>query len=335
MSKKVLVTGGAGYIGSIAVHQLLDAGYEVVVLDNLEKGHARAVPKDVELIQADLRRPDEIEVAFDSVDDLDAVMHFAAYAAAGESVEVPQAYYQNNTAGTANLLEAIVKRGINNFVFSSTCATYGQPQKLPVDEKHPLSPESPYGHSKLLVEEMLKWFAQLSKLNSVRLRYFNAAGALPDGSIGEDKTPTTNLVPAAMQAALGQREFTLYGDDYETPDGSCLRDYIHVLDLADAHIKALEKLSNDTIEGTDVFNLGVGEGYSNLEIIDKVKEVSSKDFKVKIGPRREGDPAKIYADNTKAREVLNWTPQFGLDEIIQSAWRWHSSYPLGYDSVDQ
>lgn len=332
MSKKVLVTGGAGYIGSIAVHQLLDAGYEVVVLDNLEKGHARAVPKDVELIQADLRRPDEIEVAFDSVDDLDAVMHFAAYAAAGESMEIPQAYYQNNTAGTANLLEAIVKRGINNFVFSSTCATYGQPQKLPVDEKHPLSPESPYGHSKLLVEEMLKWFAQLSKLNSVRLRYFNAAGALPDGSIGEHKTPTTNLIPAAMQAALGQREFTLYGDDYETPDGSCLRDYIHVLDLADAHIKALEKLSNDTIEGTDVFNLGVGEGYSNLEIIDKVKEVSSKDFKVKIGPRREGDPAKIYADNTKAREVLNWTPQFGLDEIIQSAWRWHSTHPNGYQT---
>lgn len=331
MSEKILVTGGAGFIGSVTVHQLVRAGYGVVVLDNLEQGHSQALPDGVKLVRADLRYPARIEQVLSSVSGIAAVIHFAAYAAAGESMKTPHLYYQNNTGGSLNLFKAMIGAGIRKIVFSSTCAVYGQPQRLPVDESHPLSPESPYGHSKLLVEEVLVWLARLGKLDSVRLRYFNAAGALLDGSVGEDKSPVTNLIPAAMEAALGKREFTLHGEDYPTKDGSCVRDYIHVLDLADAHIRALEKLMNGSIRGTDVFNLGVGKGYSNKEVIAKVKEVSGKDFKVRVGPRRPGDPAQIFANNAKAVKVLGWQPRYGLEEIIQSAWRWHSLHPRGYE----
>lgn len=329
---KVLVTGGAGYIGSIAVHRLVEEGYDVIVLDNLEQGYREAIPEGVEFIEADLRQPDALENTFKVLgSDLDAVIHFAAYALAGESVEQPEAYHQNNVGGTANLLKAMVEHDVDKIVFSSTCAVYGQPQKLPVEESHPLKPESPYGHSKLLVEEMLQELGKRGQVNSIRLRYFNAAGDLANA--GEHHAPETHLIPLVIGAALGKREFTLFGDDYNTPDGTCIRDYIHVVDLANAHILALEKLTSGEIETTDVFNLGVGQGYSNREIIEKVKDVSGKDFKVKIGPRREGDPAQIYADNTKARAELNWQPQYGLDEIIKSAWRWHSSHPHGYESA--
>jgi UDP-glucose 4-epimerase len=327
---KLLVTGGAGYIGSITVHLLLERGHEVVVLDNLEKGHREALGREAELIRADLRFPAQVEQVFAGHPDLEAVIHFAAFCAAGESMEKPAAYYQNNVAGSANLLQSMVEQGVDRIVFSSTCAVYGQPERLPVDESHPTRPESPYGHSKLLVEEMLDRLADRGKVNSVRLRYFNAAGALPDGSLGEDKRPATNLIPAAMEAALGQRDFVLHGDDYETPDGTCVRDYIHVLDLAEAHLLALEKLAG--FHGSEVYNLGVGRGYSNREVIEMVKKTSGVDFKVEVGSRRPGDPARVFADNRKAKKELSWEPKFGLEDIVASAWKWQSTHPHGYRS---
>jgi UDP-glucose 4-epimerase len=258
-------------------------------------------------------------------------VHFAAYKAAGESMEVPERYFENNVGRSARFLTAIHDAGVDRIVFSSTCAVYGTPRTLPVDEDHPTQPESPYGESKRIVEQMLHWFDECHGLRSVALRYFNAAGASHDARIGEDNPRPLNLVPLAMQAALGQIPvLTVNGTDYPTPDGTTIRDYIHVDDLADAHMRALAYLE-DGGEST-VVNVGTGQGASTLEVIEGAKRASGVDFATKPGPRRPGDPTEVYADNRRARERLGWEPRYGLDDILASAWRWHSAHPRGYSA---
>jgi UDP-glucose 4-epimerase len=324
---KILVTGGAGYIGSHTVAELLKANHEVVVFDNLVYGHKEAVT--CPLIVGDLLNKQEIEKVF-SEDHFDGVIHFAAYAQAGESMKDPQKYFENNIQGGLNLLEAMQKNNVLKIVFSSTCAIYGFPEKLPVSEEEEKKPVSVYGESKLAFEKILKWYDQIFNIKNVCLRYFNACGASLDGSIGEDHNPETHIIPVAMQVVLGQKEsFGLFGIDYPTKDGTCVRDYIHVLDLAGAHIKALEYLEKE--KTSNYFNVGTGNGYSNLEILDTVKKITGKDLKVINNPRREGDPAAIFADNSKIKKVLNWEHQFSsLDNIIKTAWNWHESHPNGY-----
>ncbi|RJR24368.1 UDP-glucose 4-epimerase GalE [Candidatus Microgenomates bacterium] len=326
---KVLVTGGAGYIGSHTVAELQKQNIEVVVFDNLICGHKEAVT--CPLIVGDLLKKDEIKKVFKE-NKFDGVIHFAAYALAGESMKEPAKYFENNLQGGLNLLEAMREGEVNKIVFSSTCAIYGYPDKLPVIEEESKKPVSVYGESKLMFETILRWYDQLFGIKNVCLRYFNASGDSLDGSIGEDHKPETHIIPIAMQAALGQREkFSIFGEDYNTPDGTCIRDYIHVLDLASAHIKALDYLSK---EGeSNYFNVGTGQGYSNKEILNMVKEVTGVDFPVEVGPRREGDPDAIFADSSKAKTVLGWEPKHSdLKTIIESAWKWHKSHPKGYSS---
>ena len=324
---KVLVTGGAGYIGSHTVHLLRERGHEVVVLDSMEFGQ-RAAIGDTPLVEGDTADEGMLQRLFAEYG-TEAVIHFAAYKAAGESMEQPERYFQNNVCGTHSLLRAMQRSGVKYLVFSSTCAVYGTPDKLPVSEDNEVRPESPYGESKRMVEQMLKWFDICHGLRSASLRYFNAAGAAPDGSIGEDWRVTLNLVPLVMKAALGViPAVRVFGTDYPTPDGTAIRDYIHVLDLADAHIRALEYIVRE--DRSDIFNLGTGTGSSVQEVIDATRRVSGVDIPVEHAERRKGDPVAIYADNTKAREVLGWQPQYGLEEIIQSAWNWHSTHPNGY-----
>ena len=324
--KKILVTGGAGYIGSITSKVLSDAGYEPVIFDNLVNGYGDAVT-EFELVKGDLRDYESVKNTMSYVKP-DAVVHFAALKSPGDSMKDPTHFYLNNVGGSANLFKAMVDEGVRKIVFSSTCAVYGTPQRLPVTELAPFHPESVYGHSKLQVEEMLDWLAKLNQIDSIRLRYFNVAGALPDGSKGEDAKQLINIIPILMKTALGQREFTLYGNDYDTPDGTNIRDYIHVVDLANAHVAALKKLEDYV--GTEYYNVGVGNGYSNYEVINEVKRITGKDLDIHIGPKRDGDPTAIYADNTKAKVGLNWTPQYGLSDIIDHAWKWHSTHPHGY-----
>jgi UDP-glucose-4-epimerase GalE len=323
----VLVTGGAGYIGSHTVRALRDAGTAVVVLDSMEYGHAEAVldaPLEVGDIADDARVArivDEYEV--------DSVIHFAAYKAAGESMEVPERYFENNVARSARLLAALHDAAVRRIVFSSTCAVYGTPRTLPVDEGHPTAPESPYGESKRIVEQMLRWFDECHAMRSVSLRYFNAAGAAADARIGEDNPRPLNLVPLAMQAALGQLVvLPINGTDYPTADGSTIRDYIHVDDLADAHVRALDYLANGG--SSTVVNVGTGRGASTIEVIEGAKRVSGVDFPTRAAPRRPGDPTEVYADNRRAREVLGWGPNHDLDAILESAWKWHSTHPQGF-----
>jgi UDP-glucose 4-epimerase len=323
----VLVTGGAGYIGSHTVRTLRDQGVDVVVIDSLEYGHRRAVV-DAPLEVGDISDTALVERIVKDYG-VDAVVHFAAYKAAGESMEVPERYFENNVGRTARLLTAIQHAGVERFVFSSTCAVYGTPRTLPVDEQHPTGPESPYGESKRIVEQMLRWFDECHGLRSVALRYFNAAGASADARIGEDNPRPLNLVPLAMQAALGQiPSLTVNGTDYPTPDGSTIRDYIHVDDLADAHVRALRYLEEDG--ASTVVNVGTGRGASTIEVIEGAKRVSGVDFATASGPRRPGDPTAIYADSRRARELLGWEPKHDLDDILASAWTWHSSHPDGY-----
>ena len=324
---KILVTGGAGYIGSHTIRELEARGHEVVALDNLERGHAQSIR--CPLLKIDLR--DELATRRAVASQLfDGVIHFAAYCSTSESVAHPEMYFGNNVRGTINLLNALVANGIKRLVFSSTCAVYGQPDKLPVAEDNDFRPESPYGESKYLVERMLPWYDRAHGLKTVAFRYFNASGASLDGSIGDEAGPRSRLIPNMMKAALGVApSLTLYGTDYPTPDGTCLRDYIHVLDLAEAHLLALEHL---TAGGqSDFLNLGTGVPYSNLQIVNMMKKVSGIDFPVNLGPRRPGDPAEVYADNRKARRVLNWGPKHSdLETIIRSDWAWHSKHPHGY-----
>jgi UDP-glucose-4-epimerase GalE len=323
----VLVTGGAGYIGSHTVRALRTAGTDVVVLDSMEYGHAEAV-LDAPLEVGDIADGALVARIVDQYE-VDAVIHFAAYKAAGESMEVPDRYFENNVARSARFLGALHTSGVHRIVFSSTCAVYGTPRTLPVDEDHPTSPESPYGETKRIVEQMLRWFDECHAWRAVSLRYFNAAGASPDARIGEDNPRPLNLVPLAMQAALGQLAvLTINGTDYPTPDGSTIRDYIHVDDLADAHVRALDHLAQGG-EST-VVNVGTGRGASTIEVIEGAKRVSGVDFATRAGPRRPGDPTEVYADTRRARDLLGWAPQHDLDAILETAWRWHSTHPYGY-----
>ena len=323
----VLVTGGAGYIGSHTVRALRGVGTDVVVLDSLEFGHREAV-LDAALEVGDIADTATVRRVVEE-HDVDAVVHFAAYKAAGESMDVPERYFENNVARTARLVSTLHEVGVAKFVFSSTCAVYGTPTTLPVDEDHPTNPESPYGESKRMVEQMLEWFDRCHDMRFVSLRYFNAAGASPDGRIGEDNPRPLNLVPMAMLAALGQVPvLTVNGTDYPTPDGSTIRDYIHVDDLADAHLRALTYLQGGGASTT--LNVGTGRGASTIEVVEGTKRVSGIDFATKHGPRRAGDPVKVFADNQRAREVLQWEPRYELDGILATAWQWHSTHPRGY-----
>jgi UDP-glucose 4-epimerase len=320
----VLVTGGAGYIGSHAVLALKEAGYRVVVLDNLVYGHLDIVETvlDVEFVQGDISDRPLLDQVFQTYP-IDAVIHFAAYAYVGESVTNPAKYYRNNVVGTLTLLEAMVQAEVFKIVFSSTCASYGNPHQIPIPEDHPQSPINPYGMSKLMVEQILEDFDRAYGLRSVRFRYFNAAGADPQGRLGEDHSPETHLIPLVLLTALGQRDhITVFGTDYKTPDGTCIRDYIHVTDLADAHILGLKYLLDDG--ETSVFNLGNGEGFSVKEVITAAREITGLPIPVEEGPRRAGDPAILIGSATKARKVLGWDPQYNqIEVILEHAWRWH------------
>jgi UDP-glucose 4-epimerase len=320
----ILVTGGAGYIGSHAVLALKQAGYKVVIFDNLEYGHQELVDSvlGVELFVGDTRDRASLDRVF-ATHKIDAVMHFAAYIAVGESVEKPAMYYENNVVGTLNLLEAMRAANIHKLVFSSTCAVYGIPASTPIVEDCPFAPISPYATSKLMVENMLTDFDTAYGFKSVRFRYFNASGADPMGRLGEDHTPETHLVPLVLFAAMGKREhISVYGTDYPTPDGTCIRDYIHVQDLATAHVLGLGYL----LKGGDsqVFNLGNGNGYSVKEVIETAKKVTGKEIKVVYGDRRAGDPSILVGSSDRVRKVLGWNPEFPkLEDIIAHAWQWH------------
>jgi UDP-glucose-4-epimerase GalE len=327
----VLVVGGAGYIGSETVRTLQAAGRDVVVLDNLaDGGDARAVP-GVPLVQADVR--DQATVRAAVLDHgVDSVIHFAAHKAAGESMDQPSRYFENNVAGTIALLGVLEECRVRKLVFSSTCAVYGTPTTLPVDEHHRLAPESPYGESKLLVERMLAWYDRRCALRSVSLRYFNAAGASAGGDFGEDWRVSLNLIPLVMKAALGRSpDVQVFGTDYETRDGTAIRDYVHVADLADAHIRALTRLDDDGESA--IVNLGTGQGSSVLEVLASAQRAAGMEIPVVYAPRRAGDPVAVYADNTYAHDLLGWIPAHDLDAITDSAWRWHSGHPDGYSSA--
>jgi UDP-glucose 4-epimerase len=320
----ILVTGGAGYIGSHSVLALQKAGYEVIVLDNLVYGHQDLVETvlKVKLIVGSTCDRSLLREIF-ATHQIDAVMHFAAYAYVGESVTQPAKYYNNNVVGTLTLLEAMLEANIHQFVFSSTCATYGVPDSVPITEDQSQNPINPYGMTKLMVEKILQDFNQAYDFRSVCLRYFNAAGADPEGNLGEDHHPETHLIPLVLQTALGHREsVSIFGTDYDTPDGSCIRDYIHVLDIAQAHILALEYLLSDG--ATDVFNLGNGSGFSVKEVIDTARKITGKEIKVELSDRRPGDPPSLVGSGAKAQKVLGWQPAYSnLDDIISHAWQWH------------
>jgi len=318
-----MVTGGAGYIGSHVVKALLGSGYEVLVLDNLDKGHREAVVGG-DFIEGDLADKELLDDIF-SGHDIEGVIHLAAHSLVGESMEDPGKYYDNNVSRGLNLLEAMINNEVEYMVFSSTAAVYGEPEEIPITEEHPLQPTSVYGESKLFYEKILKRYDQIHGLQYTSLRYFNAAGADPRGEIGEAHEPETHLIPIVLQTVLGKRdELYIFGDDYPTRDGTCIRDYIHVNDLARCHILALEAL----IEGmpSRIYNLGNGEGYSVREVIKTAEKVTGQKIDAKIGKRRPGDPAALVASAEKAKEELDWKPEYpDLESIIESAWNWHSS----------
>jgi UDP-glucose 4-epimerase len=324
---KVLVTGGAGYIGSHAVRMLVRSGHDVAVYDNLSRGHRAAVPEGqfVEGELADRRRLGEVL----RQQQIEAVMHFAALAYVGESVEDPARYYQNNIVGSLSLLDAMRDAGVRRMVFSSTTAVYGVPKRVPITEDELRQPINPYGFSKLAVEQALADYHQAYGLNYVALRYFNAAGASPDGDLGEDHDPESHLIPIVLQVALAQRSHvTIFGDDYPTPDGTCIRDYVHVDDLASAHLAALERM--DAVQPAQL-NLGTGRGHSVREVVDACRRITGHEIPVEIGPRRPGDPPELVADGARAARALDWRPRYvDLDEIVRTAWNWHRAHPRGY-----
>lgn len=324
---KVLVTGGAGYIGSHAVRQLAQAGHDVWVYDNLSLGHRAAVPTG-RLIEGELMDRPRIEAALGE-QRIEAVMHFAAFAAVGESVADPAKYYQNNVVASLNLLEAMRAADVRKIVFSSTTATYGVPERIPITEDEPQKPINPYGFGKLVIEHALADYAAAYGFAYAALRYFNAAGASPSGQIGEDHDPETHLIPIVLQVALGQRShITVLGDDYPTPDGTCIRDYIHVDDLGRAHVAALQRLQEG--EGLRL-NLGTGRGYSVREVIDACRRVTGHAIPAEIGPRRPGDPPELVADSSRAQRELDWKCEYNdIESIVRTAWNWHASHPRGY-----
>ena len=329
----VLVTGGAGYIGSHTVAELVAAGSEVIVLDNLEKGHRQAVEtSNVKLVVGDLRDLEFIRNVLQQ-HNINSVIHFAAYSEAGESMTNPLKYYNNNIIASLNLLTAMQEAGVKRIVFSSTAAVYGEPEHIPIVETDRLLPINPYGETKLAVEKALRWSDQAYGIKHVILRYFNAAGAHSDSLIGENHTPETHLIPLVLKTALGQREsIKLFGQDYPTTDGTCIRDYIHVTDLAQAHILAYEYLKNS--ETSNIFNLGNGQGFSNQEVINVARQITGRRIQIEDAPRRPGDPAVLVASSEKAKIILGWEPQFAsLPQIIESAWNWHRNHPNGYAAL--
>jgi len=325
--RSVLVTGGAGYIGSHAAKALSRAGYEVVVFDNLAAGHREAV-RYGELVEGDIT---DVAAVRDALRrrGIFAVMHFAAFLDVGESVREPARYYRNNLVGALSVLEAMVAEGVRLFVLSSTCATYGEPIETPIPETHPQRPINSYGETKLAVERALPHFERAHGLHSVALRYFNAAGADPDGEIGEDHSPEIHLIPRTIAAATGGPGLQVFGDDYPTPDGTCLRDYVHVADLADAHVRALDRLVKTGASGA--YNLGTGHPYSVRDVIETVERVTARTVPWTLAPRRPGDPAALYAAAGKAKAELGWEPRFpDLESIVRTAWGWHRAHPNGY-----
>ena len=326
---KLLVLGGAGYIGSHTATELLDNGHEVVIADNLVTGYREAVPEKATFYQGDLRDKDFL-VDLLTKEKVDAVIHFAAFSLVGESVTNPLKYYENNLYGTKVLLDAMIKTGVDKIVFSSTAATYGEPENIPILESDRTCPTNPYGETKLAMEKMISWAAKAHGLHFVSLRYFNACGAHKSGKIGEAHNPESHLIPLVLQVPNGKREFvSIYGNDYDTPDGTCIRDYIHVTDLAKAHILAVEYLMNGG--ESDFFNLGNGVGYSVKEVIETARKVTGHPIPAKEETRRAGDPARLVASGEKARNILGWEPEIkDLADIISSAWKWHKAHRDGY-----
>lgn len=324
----ILITGGLGYVGSHAMRYLREQGREVLAFDNLIYGHTEAACGAPYVI-GDLMNTDDLRKVF-CENEIDSVMHFAAFAAVGESVAHPKKYYDNNIRGGLNLLEAMLEADVKRFVFSSTCAIFGEPVEIPMAETHPVAPANPYGETKLAFERVLKWYGRAYGLKSACLRYFNAAGAHPSGEIGEDHEPERHLIPLAIRAAAGTGDaLTVFGSDYDTPDGTCIRDYIHVTDLAQAHLLALQQMEN----GGDsaAYNLGNGNGYSVLEVIQCVERVTGRSVPHSFGNRRPGDPGRLVGSSKKALDELGWRPEFdSLEAIVETAWRWHESHPKGY-----
>lgn len=325
----ILVLGGAGYIGSHTVYELIDAGRDVVVADNLLTGFRAAVHPKARFYHLDIRDRKALDVLFQA-EQIDGVIHFAASSQVGESMSDPLKYYDNNLHGTMVLLQAMVAHGVDKIVFSSTAATYGEPENIPILEGDPTHPTNTYGETKLSMERMFHWVGQAHGLRYVSLRYFNACGAHKSGQIGEAHHPETHLIPLILQVPLGQREkVSIYGDDYDTRDGTCVRDYIHVTDLAQAHILAMEYLNNGG--ESNIFNLGNGVGFTVKEVIDTARKVAGHPIPAQTTPRRAGDPAQLVASSEKAKTILGWKPQYDdLETIIASAWKWHESHPNGY-----
>ncbi|HJC03581.1 UDP-glucose 4-epimerase GalE [Ligilactobacillus hohenheimensis] len=327
----IMVLGGAGYIGSHMVDWLLDYGEEPVVVDNLVTGHRAAVNPKAKFYEGDVADKDFMRRVFKENPDVDAVIHFAAYSLVGESMGKPLKYFDNNVTGLIKLLEVMKEVGVKRLVFSSSAATYGIPDHMPIKETDPQNPINPYGESKLIMEKIMKWADEAYGIKYVALRYFNVAGAKPDGSIGEDHNPETHLMPIILQVAEGKRDkLQVYGDDYDTPDGTNIRDYVHPFDLAAAHMLAVKYLREG--HDSDAFNLGSATGFSNLEMLKAAREVTGKEIPAEIAGRRGGDPDSLVAASDKARKILGWKPEYDdVHKIIETAWAWHSTHPNGYD----
>lgn len=319
----LLVTGGAGYIGSHFVREALKKGHSIVVFDNLHRGNKESIPEGIEFRKVDLCNKEELQKEIKQFS-FDCVVHFAALAYVGESVENPSLYYNNNVVGSLNLISACVENKVDNFIFSSTCSLYGNPEHIPITESESIKPINPYAYTKYFIEQILADYSRAYDMKYAALRYFNAAGANPNGDIGEKHEPETHLIPIVLKNAIDDSTpFYVFGNDYNTEDGTCIRDYIHVVDLADAHLRAIDYIIDQ--KKSIVLNLGTGNGYSVLEIIRKAEEITGKKLNYKVIKRREGDPAILVADNKMAKEVLGWQPKFALTEIISSAWTWHKN----------
>lgn len=325
--KKILVTGGAGYIGSFMIRHLRDSGYEPIVADNFSSGHLKAV-EGFDSCQVDLLyEKDKLDVIFEK-EEIAGVIHMASYIQMGESFRNPAKYFENNLIVAINVLNAMQRFDVNNFILSSSAGVYGNPEKLPIKEDDPKKPENPYGETKLMIERLLPWYEKAYGMKYICIRYFNAAGASLDGSLGEDHPEESHLIPLALKAAINDKEFTIFGNDYNTPDGTCVRDYIHVLDLVENHTMALSYL----FEGgeSNYFNAGVGRGYSNKEVIETIEKVIGKKMNIKYGERRKGDADSLYASNEKIKKVLGWEPKYDLKKIIETAYLWHTKNPEGF-----
>ena len=325
-----LVLGGAGYIGSHAVNKLVEKNYNVIVVDNLQTGHEEAVNSKAKFYKGDIRNKEFLKSVFEE-EDIDGVFHFAANSIVGESMKEPLMYFNNNVYGMQVLLEVMNEHNVKNIVFSSTAATYGEPKQVPITEDMETCPTNTYGETKLVMEKMMKWCDKAYGMKYVALRYFNVAGAQDDGSIGEDHNPETHLIPIVLQAALGKREYiTIFGDDYDTEDGTCVRDYVHVVDLVEAHILAMKYLTDGG--ESNIFNLGSSQGFSVKEIVETARKVTNIDIKEKMGDRRSGDPSKLIASSDKARKILGWNPtRTNIENIIKDAWLWHNTHRNGYE----